>query len=149
MKPENIIEFGLAKEKWLIKDRGETGVSEMVPILPIVDKLIKKYKHHSKCIVNNRLMPVDSNARYNGYLKGMTAIYGINRDLNTHLARHTFADIMLNSGVPLEDVSKMLGHKNIRTTQRYCRVRKGRISQSMQMAKNKLFSKDGELMLVS
>jgi len=73
---------------------------------------------------------------------------GIKRNLNTHLARHTFADIMLNSGVPLEDVSKMLGHKNIRTTQRYCRVRKERISQSMHMAKNKLFSEDGKLMLV-
>lgn len=148
LTPENIVRVGTVREKWLIKDRGKTGVSEMVPVLPIVDDLIKKYRSHPKCIINNRLMPIDSNARYNGYLKEIAAICGIKRDLNTHLARHTFADIMLNSGVPLEDVSKMLGHKNIRTTQRYCRVRKERISQSMHIAKNKLFSEDGKLMLV-
>lgn len=83
----------------------------MVPVLPIVNELIKKYRNHPRCIINNRLMPIDSNARYNGYLKEIATICGIKRDLNIHLARHTFADIMLNSGVPLEDVSKMLGIK--------------------------------------
>lgn len=149
LTPENIVRVGAAKEKWLIKDRGKTGVSEMVPVLPIVNDLIKKYQNHSRCIINNRLMPIDSNARYNGYLKEIAVICGIKRNLNTHLARHTFADIMLNSGVPLEDVGKMLDHKNISTTQRYCRVRKERIRQSMQMAKNKLFSEEGELMLIA
>lgn len=69
-----------------------------------------------------------SNYRYNVYLKELVVICGIRRELNTHLARHTFADIMLNSGVPLEDVGKMLGYPNIRTTQRYARVCKNRIS---------------------
>jgi len=122
LSPENIALVGLVKERWLIKDRGKTEVSEQVPILPIIDELIEKYKDHPKCRARNSLMPIDSNSNYNGYLKEIAVICGLNRELNTHLARHTFADIMLNLGVPLEDVSKMLGHKSIRTTQRYCRV---------------------------
>ncbi|MDQ6482495.1 tyrosine-type recombinase/integrase [Dyadobacter sp. LHD-138] len=81
---------------------------------------------------------MNSNYRYNVYLKELTVICGIRRELNTHLARHTFADIMLNSGVPLEDVSKMLGHRNIRTTQRYARVRKNRISENIAKVRGKL-----------
>lgn len=148
LSPENIILIGNSKERWLIKDRGKTGVSEMVPILPIVEKLIEKYKKHPKCRMKNRLMPVDSNVRYNGYLKEIGTVCRIDRELNTHLARHTFADIMLNSGVPLEDVGKMLGHKSIRTTQRYCRVRKQRISENMKIARKKLFTPQGKLKLV-
>ncbi|MNI14023.1 Tyrosine recombinase XerD [compost metagenome] len=82
------------------------------------------------CIKRNSLLPILSNTNYNGYLKEIGAICGIQRELNTHLARHTFADIMLNLGMPLEDVSKMLGHKSIRTTQRYGQVRKNRIKQN-------------------
>jgi len=52
---------------------------------------------------------------------------------------------MLNSGVPLEDVDKMLCHRNIRTTQRYARVRKNRISENMAKAKSELFTKSGKL----
>jgi site-specific recombinase XerD len=63
---------------------------------------------------------LNSNARYNGYLKELAVIAGINRNLNTHLARHALADMMLNIfEFSLEEVSKMLGHKSIRTTQRY------------------------------
>lgn len=154
LSPEHIVKVGNKGERWLIKDRGKTGVSEMVPILPIVEDLIKKYEEHPYCIANNCLLPVNSNERYNGYLKEIGNICCIIRDegergLGTHLARHTFADIMLNSGVPLEDVSKMLGHKSIRTTQRYCRVRKNRISEIMYNVKNVLFNELGELKKVS
>ncbi|MCF2446956.1 site-specific integrase [Dyadobacter sp. CY345] len=149
LTPDNIVRVGRAGEKWLIKDRGKTDVTEMVPILPIVQELIDKYKNHSYCKINNRLIPVNSNYRYNVYLKELAVICGIRRDLNTHLARHTFADIMLNSGVPLEDVGKMLGHRNIRTTQRYARVRKNRISENMAKVKGKLFTKSGKLKAVA
>lgn len=149
LTPENIILVGPTKERWLIKDRGKTGVSEMVPILPVVEELIEKYKNHPRRLVSNQLVPVDSNANYNGYLKEIAVICKINRELKTHLARHTFADIMLNLGVPLEDVSKMLGHKSIRTTQRYCRVNKERISRNMkQFVKHALFNNMGELKMV-
>ena len=149
LSPENVVRVGRAGERWLIKDRGKTDVTEMVPILPIVQELIDKYKNHSYCKINNRLIPVNSNYRYNVYLKELAVICGIRRELNTHLARHTFADIMLNSGVPLEDVGKMLGHRNIRTTQRYARVRKNRISENMAKVKGKLFTKSGKLKAVA
>ncbi|MBT2561283.1 site-specific integrase [Pedobacter sp. ISL-68] len=155
LSKDNIIKVGNNGELWLIKDRGKTDVSEMVPILPIAKEIIDKYADHPYCIENNCLLPINSNARYNGYLKEIADICGIvpinkdDRELGSHKARHTFADMMLNNGVPLEDVSKMLGHKSIRTTQRYCRVRKNRISENMAKVKSILFTVDGQLKEVS
>lgn len=151
LSPENIVLVGRKKERWLVKHRGKTEVGEMVPILPIVEELISKYKNHPYCIANNKLIPVNSNYRYNVYLKEIADlceirdITGAIRRLDTHDARHFFADLMLNNGVPLEDVSKMLGHKSIRTTMRYCRVRKSRISENVAKVRQKLFSKSGSL----
>lgn len=131
-------------EYWLIKPRGKTGVDEMVPILPVIQELIDKYKNHPYCKANKVLLPIDSNSRYNGYLKEIAVIMKTELHLNTHLARHTFADIMLNLGVPLEVVSSMLGHKSIRTTQRYCKVNKRLIASCMNMIKHKLFNNMGK-----
>jgi site-specific recombinase XerD len=122
LTPENIILVGQNNERWLAKHRGKTDVYEIVPMLPLIEQLIERYKEHPKCVLRGVLMPINSNTRYNGYLKEIAEICGIKRNLTTHLARHTFADIMLNLGMPLEDVGKMLGHRSIRTTQRYCRV---------------------------
>ena len=143
---ENIVRVGLKGERWLIKDRGKTGVSEMVPVMPIADEIIARYENHPCRKVHGKLLPINSNARYNGYLKELAAIAGINRELNTHLARHTFADIMLNVfGFSLEEVSKMLGHKSIRTTQRYAKVRKNKISQTWAKVRHIAFIEDGRL----
>lgn len=142
---ENIVLYGTKAERWLVKERGKTKVTEMVPVLPVIDELIAKYEQDPYCMMTGKLIPIISNCNYNGYLKEIATICNIDRNLNTHLARHTFADIMLNSGVPLEDVSKMLGHKSIRTTQRYCRVRKERISENMEIIRTRLFSKSGKL----
>lgn len=155
LSPENIVLVGRKKERWLVKHRGKTEVGEMVPILPIVEELISKYKNHPYCIAGNKLIPVNSNYRYNVYLKEIADICEIRdikgsiRRLDTHDARHFFADMMLNNGVPLEDVSKMLGHKSIRTTMRYCRVRKSRISENVAKVRERLFSKSGSLKLTS
>ncbi|MES2448869.1 MAG: phage integrase SAM-like domain-containing protein [Bacteroidota bacterium] len=143
---EHIKYVGAENEPWLVKERGKTKVTEMVPVLPIVAELIEKYKNHPYCKVYNRLIPVNSNFRYNSYLKELSDICNIGRSLNSHLARHTFADMMLNVlNFSLEDVSKMLGHKNIRTTQRYARVKKSRIGKKMNESKSILFDKKGEL----
>lgn len=143
---EHIVYVGSENEPWLVKERGKTKVTEMVPILPIIAELIEKYKKHPYCKVNNRLIPVNSNFRYNSYLKELSDLCEIKKPLNSHLARHTFADMMLNVlNFPLEDVSKMLGHKNIRTTQRYARVKKNRIGKKMNEAKTILFDETGEL----
>lgn len=146
LTPENIIKVGISGERWLVKDRGKTGVSEAVPILPIIEKIIDKYKNHSCRLTMGQLVPVNSNQRYNGFLKELAIICGINRELNTHLARHTFADIMLNiMEFTLEEVSKMLGHKTIRTTQRYAKVKKSKISKTLARVRGIVFTEDGQL----
>ncbi|WP_231427700.1 site-specific integrase [Pedobacter sp. Leaf250] len=147
LTPQHIKKHGVERERWLVnKERGKTKVTEMVPVLPIVDEIIDKYKDDPYCRFKNSLLPVNSNAKYNTYLKELADICGIGRELNTHLACHTFADIMLNVlEFPLEDVSKMLGHKSIRTTQRYARVKKRRIGNRMNAVKGLLFQADGQL----
>lgn len=146
LSKKHIVYVGSDKEKWLVKERGKTKVTEMVPILPIVEELIEKYENYPYCKIFNRLIPVNSNFRYNSYLKELSDLCGIGKPLNSHLARHTFADIMLNVlQFPLEDVSKMLGHKNIRTTQRYARIKKSRIGKKMSEAKGIIFDQAGEL----
>jgi len=146
LTPDHIIRVGVDRERWLVKERGKTGVTESVPMLPIIKELIEKYKSDPYCIANNCLIPVNSNYIYNCYLKELADICGIKRNLNTHLARHTFADIMLNVlDFPLEDVSKMIGHKSIRTTQRYARVKKRRIANRMREAKSLIFDENGKL----
>ncbi|WP_410220804.1 site-specific integrase [Pedobacter sp.] len=141
-------EVGIYNEKWLSRQREKTDVNEMVPLLPIALRIIEKYENHIYCTKNDRLLPVNSNSRYNRYLKEIANICGLNKRLHTHLARHTFADLMLNSDMPLEDVSKLLGHRSIRTTQKYAKIRKTRISRNLNRVKEELFTQSGELIAV-
>jgi site-specific recombinase XerD len=74
----------------------------------------------------------------NGYLNEIADVCGITQNLTFHIARHTFAPtITLSNGVPIETVSKMLGHRNLRTTQHYAKILDRKISQDMQLLKNK------------
>ncbi|WP_347068762.1 tyrosine-type recombinase/integrase [Flavobacterium sp. WV_118_3] len=145
LSKECIKEVGLNGEKWIAKQRDKTDVNEMVPLLPLAQKIIEKYESHPSCLKKGLLLPVDNNSRYNRYLKEIANICGINKRLHTHLARHTFADLMLNSDMPLEDVSKLLGHKSIRTTQKYAKIRKNRISRNLKRVREDLFTDTGEL----
>jgi site-specific recombinase XerD len=117
----------------------------MVPVLPPIAELLEKYKNHPYCIEKNVLIPIISNSCFNEYLKELAAICNISKVLKTHLARHTFAHIMLSYGVPLEVLSKMMGHRSIRTTQRYCRVSIQLIMDKVKPVRNKMFNKMGEL----
>jgi site-specific recombinase XerD len=74
----------------------------------------------------------------NAYLKEIAAICEINKELTFHIARHTFATtVTLTNGVPIESVSKMLGHKNLRTTQHYAKVLDRKVSDDMKILKDK------------
>jgi len=146
LSESHIVNVGRSGEKWIVKERGKTGVTEMVPIMPIVEEIIAKYKNHDCRKVFGQLLPVNSNSKYNAYLKEIGVICGIRRELNTHLARHTFADMMLNVfEFSLEEVSKMLEHKTIRTTQRYAKIKKNRISRTWGNVKSKVFDQEGKL----
>jgi site-specific recombinase XerD len=93
--------------------REKTDESFITLFLPEAEKIAVKY---------NYSLPKLSNQRYNDYLKLLGAGSGVNKNLTTHVARHTFATYLLNKDIPLETVSKAMGHSNIRMTQHYARL---------------------------
>ena len=101
-----------------------------VPLLDIPKMILKKYKGK---LPDGKILPVISNQKLNAYLKEIADICGIKKNLTFHLARHTFATTTtLSKGVPIETVSKMLGHTNIETTQIYARITNSKIGSDMQ-----------------
>lgn len=138
---KNAVMKGLDGNLWLSTLRQKTGTKESVPLLPVALQIIEKYCNHEYCTKYDKLLPVNSNQRYNTYLKEIADICGINKKLTSHIARHTFATtITLANGVPIETVSAMLGHNSIRTTQIYAKVVEQKVSDDMQKLKQKLFS---------
>lgn len=137
---------GVDGRPWITKDRAKSGTEETVPLLPIAQEIIEKYRDHPYCIENDKLLPVNCNQRYNSYLKEIADLCGIKKNLTTHTARHTFATtITLENDVPIETVSKMLGHKDIRTTQIYAKITKRKMSNNMKALQDKLFCENGFL----
>lgn len=139
---------GLDGEYWISKNRQKTGIKESVPLLPIALDIIERYKDDEHCITFDKLLPVNSNQKYNAYLKELADICGIQKYLTTHIARHTFATtVTLANGVPIETVSSMLGHTNIRTTQIYAKVVEQKVSDDMIQLRQKLFG-NGETKII-
>jgi site-specific recombinase XerD len=100
--------------------------------------IIDKYENHPQSNNEEKLLPILSNQKMNAYLKEIAAICNINKELTFHIARHTFATtVTLTNGVPIESVSKMLGHKNLRTTQHYAKVLDRKVSEDMKILKDK------------
>lgn len=117
---------------WIYTHRKKTDVSARIPLLPTAQQIIEIYRDHPECVERNRVLPVPSNQKFNSYLKELAAICGIRKYLTSHMARHTFATtITLTNGVPIESVSKMLGHRTIRTTQLYAKVLDVKVSEDM------------------
>ncbi len=136
---QNAVTIGLDGEYWLSTNRQKTGTKESVPLLPVALEIIAKYKNHPYCVTENKLLPVNSNQRYNSYLKELADICNINKHLTSHIARHTFATtVTLANGVPIETVSSMLGHTSIRTTQIYAKVVEEKVSSDMKLLRQKL-----------
>ncbi len=103
---------------------------------------MNKYKDHEQCVIHDRLLPVFSNQKMNVYLKEIADACGITINLTFHIARHTFATtVTLNNGVPIETVSKMLGYKNLMTTQHYAKILDLKVSEDMKTLKDKLSKK--------
>ena len=138
------IAVGVDGEKWIFTKRQKTDTPSRIPILPVAEELMNKYKDHEQCIIHDRLLPVLSNQKMNAYLKEIADVCGINKILTFHIARHTFATtVTLSNGVPIETVSRMLGHKNLRTTQHYAKILDLKVSEDMKLLKNKLSNKSG------
>ena len=133
------IVIGMDKNKWVVKVREKTGERETLPLLPTALELMEKYKEDPRCLASNKLLPVHTNQAYNRELKNVAKTVGIKKHLTTHIARHTFATtVTLENDVPIESVSKMLGHRSIRTTQIYAKVSLKKLSNNMLELKKKL-----------
>src|SRR5690554_792521 len=134
----NDINYGIDGELWLIMKREKTNNALRIPILPKALDLINKYKETPKSIANGTIFPKMSNQKLNSYLKEIADLCKIRKNLTFHLARHTFATtITLSNGVPIETVSKLLGHSKIATTQIYAKVIERKVSEDMQVLRNK------------
>jgi site-specific recombinase XerD len=128
----NHIATGMDREKWIFTSRQKTNTASHIPILPPAMEIINKYKDHPAAVSKGRLLPMLSNQKMNAYLKEIADLCEINKDLTFHVARHTFATtVTLTNGVPIETVSKMLGHKKLQTTQHYAKILDTKISQDM------------------
>lgn len=120
----------------------KTDTTSKIPLLPTAQEIINKYSEHPVCKNEKRLLPILSNQKMNAYLKEIADLCEINKDLTFHIARHTFATtITLSNGVPIESVSKMLGHKNLRTTQHYAKVLDRKVSEDMMILREKFILK--------
>lgn len=123
---------GIDGGKWITTKRQKTDTPSRIPILPMAMEIMEKYEDHPQCENENRVLPVLSNQKMNAYLKEIADLCGIKKNITFHLARHTFATtVTLTNGVPIESVSKMLGHRNIKTTQQYAKIVDKKISDDM------------------
>ena len=137
LKKSEVI-VGIDDEKWLTIKRQKTDTSSRIPLLPAAVNLMEKYKNHPQCILEDRMLPVLSNQKMNAYLKEIADVCGISKSLTYHIARHTFTTtVTLSNGVPMETVSKMLGHRNIKTTQHYAKILDLKVSRDMKSLRDK------------
>lgn len=125
-------------ELWISTHRMKTDTPVNVPVLPQAMEIIERYKDHPECCSKGLLLPVLSNQKMNAYLKEIADVCGIQKNISSHLARHTFATtVTLANGTSLEAVSKMLGHTNLNTSRIYARMLDSRVSDEMKVLKNR------------
>ena len=126
---KNHIRISFDGNIWIMTKRHKTKVNVNVPLMDIPKKILQKYEGE---LPDDKILPVLSNQKMNAYLKEIGDVCGITKNLTFHLARHTFATtVTLAKGIPIETVSKMLGHTNIQTTQIYARITNEKISKDM------------------
>jgi len=133
------IKTGIDCNLWIMAERVKTGTPYKIPLLPKAAELVQKYKNHPRTQSCCKLLPNLSNQKLNSYLKEIADLCGIKKNLTFHMARHTFATtVTLSNGVPIETVSKLLGHTKLATTQIYARVVERKISEDMALLKSKI-----------
>ena len=132
--------LGKYKNKAFIKFiQQKTSRTIEIPLLPAAIKIIDKYSKTAEREVFKKLLPEISNQKVNAYLKVIANLSGLNRTISHHIARHTFATtICLNNNMKLEDVSMLLGHSSLKTTQIYGKITQDRLHQSIKSITKKL-----------
>jgi len=128
------ISRGIDGNLWILGYRIKSKVRFAVPLLPKAAKLVEKYLDEDR----ERVFPVLSNQKMNDYIKDIMKLCEIPKQASCHTARHTFATtVTLLNGVPIETVSRMLGHTDLKTTQIYAKVLDSKISKDMEQIMKK------------
>lgn len=128
----NNISKGIDGNFWIITKRQKTNTPVKIPLLEKAQILIDKYANNVRANANGTLFPQFSNQKINSYLKEIADVCKIKKNLTFHMARHTFATtVTLTNGVPIETVSKLLGHTKLATTQIYAKVIERKVSDDM------------------
>ncbi|TAN15368.1 MAG: site-specific integrase [Chitinophagaceae bacterium] len=128
----NDIELDSDGNPWITTYRQKSEELSPIPLLETAISLINKYKNDPRSIQKGTIFPPKSNQDVNRNLKIIGEVCGIKKEINFHLARHTFATaVTLKNGVPIETVSKMLGHKKLSTTMIYAEVDEEKIEEDM------------------
>lgn len=131
---EENIKIAFDGHPWIMIQRQKTSIPSNIRLLEVPLAIIEKYKGQQK---DGRIFPVCSNQKTNEYLKEIAVVCGINKTISCHTARHTFGTtVTLANGVPIETVSKMLGHADIKTTQIYAKIVDKKLSADMDCLAN-------------
>ena len=123
------INLSIDGQQWIMGKREKTDMDYFIPMMEIPKKILEKYKNET--FKDGKLLPVKVSLTVNRHLKEISEICGISKHLTFHLSRHTFATLTMSKGVSLESVSKMLGHKNIQTTQIYAKMTTEKVGRDM------------------
>ncbi len=149
LTPDKIV-TGQDGKLWVHTYREKTKTAVRVPLLPVPLQLIGKYRNHPLVVSRGKVFPTMTNQEMNRCLKIIAEVCGIKKSITFYLARHTFATtITLSNGVPIETVSKMLGHTKLPTTQIYARVLSSKIGNDMDALTEKLEKRKSEKTVIS
>ncbi len=136
LKRENIVNDADGNA-WIRKPREKTGEMSIIPLLDIPQRIADKYADDPIVKSEGVVLPVLSNQKMNAYLKEIADLAKIKKPMTTHIARHTFASLSLSNHVPIESISKMLGHSDIKTTQIYAKMQDRTVYEDMEAMRKK------------
>lgn len=125
---------------WINIERTKTNISAVIPLLTPARLILEHYNPNWKNTpAESLIFKTISNQKLNAYLKEIAVLCNIEKELTFHLARHTFATtVTLANNIPIETVSKMLGHSRITMTQHYSKVINQKVARDMEDLINQL-----------
>lgn len=139
---ENVLK-GIDGNDWIYATRTKTNGSLKIPLLPKAKEILDRYRGKEFVGYEGKMFPVYSNQKINQYLKEIAEVCKINKRVTFHMARHTFATtVTLSNGVPIETVSKLLGHTKLSTTQIYAKVIETKVGEDMRDLVEKMKRKE-------
>jgi site-specific recombinase XerD len=132
--------------RWIILNRKKTGTASYIPLLPVPENILNKYANTKFAGTGGKVFKMRSSTSVNGHLKELATLAQIDKCLKFHMSRHSFGtSICLSQGIPIETLSRMMGHLSIKTTQIYAEVTRTKINEDMTKLEKRI---KGKYMLV-